>query len=163
MFGLVTLQVEFLGCKSRVPEEVLRRGSTAIEAHRDEDVRYVGTRPRTTPHDILSRVHPQRPWQYLNNVCGVNSNQSMMPREWLTSCCVYLQNLFAIASDALSKKILSDGKNLGRGILKVNSFVNHRVDVQLMDLCGHGKHQLQGRDMSPAGVCLTETFVVMAV
>lgn len=29
-----------------------------------------------------------------------------------------VQNLFAIASEALTRKILSDGKNLGRGILK---------------------------------------------
>lgn len=34
---------------------------------------------------------------------------------------------------------MREGKNLGGGILKVNSFVNHRVDVGLMDLCGHGE------------------------
>jgi hypothetical protein len=50
MFGLVTLQVEFLGCKSRVPEEVLRRGSTAIEAHRDEDVRQMEPAQKQTCH-----------------------------------------------------------------------------------------------------------------
>ena len=32
---------------------------------------------------------------------------------------------------------MREGKNLGKGILKVNSFINHRVDVGLMDLCGH--------------------------
>jgi xanthine phosphoribosyltransferase len=33
---------------------------------------------------------------------------------------------------ALKARILRDGKNLGRGILKVDSFINHQVDPQLM-------------------------------
>lgn len=37
---------------------------------------------------------------------------------------------------ALKDRILSEGKNLGRGILKVDSFINHQVDPQLMDECG---------------------------
>ena len=37
---------------------------------------------------------------------------------------------------ALENKILSDGKYLGNGILKVDSFVNHQVDPALMMACG---------------------------
>lgn len=36
----------------------------------------------------------------------------------------------------LEERILRDGKNLGGGILKVDSFVNHQVDPLLMDACG---------------------------
>ena len=36
----------------------------------------------------------------------------------------------------LEERILRDGKNLGGGILKVDSFVNHQVDPVLMDACG---------------------------
>jgi xanthine phosphoribosyltransferase len=36
----------------------------------------------------------------------------------------------------LEERILRDGKNLGGGILKVDSFVNHQVDPLLMDVCG---------------------------
>lgn len=38
--------------------------------------------------------------------------------------------------ELLKKRILSDGKNLGNGILKVDSFINHQVDPVLMDACG---------------------------
>ena len=38
--------------------------------------------------------------------------------------------------DELKERILRDGKNLGGGILKVDSFVNHPVDPLLMDACG---------------------------
>jgi xanthine phosphoribosyltransferase len=37
---------------------------------------------------------------------------------------------------ALKDRILQDGRNLGRGILKVDSFLNHQVDVELIDACG---------------------------
>ena len=37
---------------------------------------------------------------------------------------------------ALKDRILKDGKNLGNGILKVDSFVNHQVDPDLMDEAG---------------------------
>ena len=37
---------------------------------------------------------------------------------------------------ALKERILKDGRNLGGGILKVDSFVNHQVDPVLMDACG---------------------------
>jgi xanthine phosphoribosyltransferase len=33
---------------------------------------------------------------------------------------------------ALKERILSDGENLGRGILKVDGFINHQVDPALM-------------------------------
>jgi xanthine phosphoribosyltransferase len=34
--------------------------------------------------------------------------------------------------DALKERIVRDGENLGRGILKVDSFINHQVDPALM-------------------------------
>jgi xanthine phosphoribosyltransferase len=36
----------------------------------------------------------------------------------------------------LEERILLEGKILGGGILKVDSFVNHQVDPMLMDACG---------------------------
>jgi xanthine phosphoribosyltransferase len=38
--------------------------------------------------------------------------------------------------EELKERILRDGKVLGGGILKVDSFVNHQVDPRLMDACG---------------------------
>lgn len=38
--------------------------------------------------------------------------------------------------NALHRRILDEGRNLGRGILKVDSFLNHQVDPQLIDQCG---------------------------
>ena len=38
---------------------------------------------------------------------------------------------------ALEQRILAEGRNLGQGILKVDSFVNHQVDPTLMLACGH--------------------------
>src|SRR5512141_1111970 len=37
---------------------------------------------------------------------------------------------------ALKDRIIRDGKYLGNGILKVDNFINHQVDPQLMDACG---------------------------
>lgn len=37
---------------------------------------------------------------------------------------------------ALKERILKEGKNLGGGILKVDNFINHQVDPELMDACG---------------------------
>ncbi len=37
---------------------------------------------------------------------------------------------------ALKERIQKYGKNLGHGILKVDSFINHQVDPVLMDSCG---------------------------
>jgi len=36
----------------------------------------------------------------------------------------------------LRDRILKEGKNLGDGILKVDSIINHQVDPSLMDACG---------------------------
>jgi len=36
----------------------------------------------------------------------------------------------------LKERILRDGKVLSGGILKVDSFINHQVDAQLMNACG---------------------------
>ena len=36
----------------------------------------------------------------------------------------------------LKLRIVTDGKNLGNGILKVDGFINHQVDPALMDTCG---------------------------
>jgi xanthine phosphoribosyltransferase len=36
----------------------------------------------------------------------------------------------------LKDRIVQSGKNLGGGILKVDSFINHQVDPELMDDCG---------------------------
>lgn len=38
--------------------------------------------------------------------------------------------------ELLKQRILSDGANLGGGILKVDGFINHQVDPQLMAACG---------------------------
>ena len=38
--------------------------------------------------------------------------------------------------ELLKQRILKDGKNLGGGILKVDRFINHQVDPNLMDECG---------------------------
>lgn len=36
----------------------------------------------------------------------------------------------------LKDKVIKEGRNLGNGILKVDSFINHQVDPELMDACG---------------------------
>jgi xanthine phosphoribosyltransferase len=41
-----------------------------------------------------------------------------------------------VAMDELKLRILTDGKNLGGGILKVDGFINHQVDPVLMENCG---------------------------
>ncbi len=38
--------------------------------------------------------------------------------------------------EALKARILAEGRDLGSGILKVDSFINHQVDVMLMKQCG---------------------------
>lgn len=38
--------------------------------------------------------------------------------------------------EQLKERILSEGQNLGGGILKVDGFVNHQVDPALMEACG---------------------------
>lgn len=38
--------------------------------------------------------------------------------------------------EALKKKIEQEGQNLGRGILKIDSFLNHQIDALLMEQIG---------------------------
>lgn len=38
--------------------------------------------------------------------------------------------------EQLRERIRREGKNLGNGILKVDGFINHQVDPQLMSACG---------------------------
>jgi len=38
--------------------------------------------------------------------------------------------------EKLIQRILREGQNLGGGILKVDGFINHQVDPELMDACG---------------------------
>ncbi len=40
--------------------------------------------------------------------------------------------------EELKEKILKEGKNLGNGILKVNTFLNHQIDSHLMVIVGRG-------------------------
>ncbi|MBI3764073.1 MAG: xanthine phosphoribosyltransferase [Chloroflexi bacterium] len=47
--------------------------------------------------------------------------------------------------DSLRIRILTDGKNLGNGILKVDGFINHQVDPTLMNECGRELARRFGR------------------
>jgi xanthine phosphoribosyltransferase len=38
--------------------------------------------------------------------------------------------------DLLKERILEEGKNLGRGILKIDAFLNHQLDVALLEAIG---------------------------
>lgn len=38
--------------------------------------------------------------------------------------------------EALKNRILEEGQDLGGGILKVDAFINHQVDPELMEACG---------------------------
>lgn len=38
--------------------------------------------------------------------------------------------------EALRQRIIDEGQNLGRGILKIDSFLNHQVDAELMEAVG---------------------------
>ncbi len=40
--------------------------------------------------------------------------------------------------EALNNRIMVEGQNLGRGILKIDSFLNHQVDAELMEAVGEG-------------------------
>lgn len=41
-----------------------------------------------------------------------------------------------LTMEQLKARIRTDGRNLGGGILKVDGFINHQVDPQLMEACG---------------------------
>lgn len=55
----------------------------------------------------------------------------------------------------LEQRILEEGRNLGNGILKVDSFVNHQVDAVLMDSCGEEFSSLFRR-LAPTKVLTAE-------
>jgi xanthine phosphoribosyltransferase len=38
--------------------------------------------------------------------------------------------------ELLRRRIAQEGKNLGRGILKIDSFLNHQIDAELMEMVG---------------------------
>ena len=44
--------------------------------------------------------------------------------------------------EALKERVKREGQNLGRGILKVDGFINHQVDPELMVMVGR---ELAGR------------------
>jgi xanthine phosphoribosyltransferase len=56
---------------------------------------------------------------------------------------------------ALEERIKAEGRNLGRGILKVDSFVNHQVDPALMMACGQEFARLF-RPVNPTKVLTAE-------
>lgn len=55
----------------------------------------------------------------------------------------------------LKKRIIEEGKNLGGGILKVDSLINHQVDPQLMDECGR-EFALRFADVAPTRILTAE-------
>ncbi|HLC03584.1 MAG TPA: xanthine phosphoribosyltransferase [Anaerolineales bacterium] len=57
--------------------------------------------------------------------------------------------------DELRLRILTDGRNLGNGILKVDGFINHQVDPNLMDACGRELAQRFG-PVAPTKVLTAE-------
>jgi xanthine phosphoribosyltransferase len=57
--------------------------------------------------------------------------------------------------EALEQRILSEGRNLGQGILKVDSFVNHQVDPTLMMACGQEFARLF-KDAQPTKILTAE-------
>lgn len=61
--------------------------------------------------------------------------------------------------EALRSRILDEGENLGRGILKIDSFLNHQVDAELMDAVG----QEIARRFSPARPTLVLTAEVSGI
>jgi len=56
---------------------------------------------------------------------------------------------------ALKERILREGKNLGGGILKVDGFINHQVDPELMEACGQELAR-RFRDVSATKVLTAE-------
>jgi xanthine phosphoribosyltransferase len=56
----------------------------------------------------------------------------------------------------LRERIQRDGKNLGNGILKVDSFMNHQLDAPLMKGCGE-EFAHRFRDYDPTKIFTAET------
>lgn len=55
----------------------------------------------------------------------------------------------------LQKRIAAEGKNLGGGILKVDSLINHQVDPKLMEACGK-EFARRFKDSQPTRVLTAE-------
>jgi len=55
----------------------------------------------------------------------------------------------------LKERILQEGKNLGSGILKVDGFINHQVDPELMDRCGE-EFARRFRSLNPTKILTAE-------
>jgi len=60
---------------------------------------------------------------------------------------------------ALEQRILNEGQNLGRGILKVDSFINHQIDTHLMFKVG----EELARRFADAGITKVMTAEVSGV
>lgn len=58
--------------------------------------------------------------------------------------------------DLLRQRILNDGKHLGKGILKVDSFMNHQIDPLLMQAVGE-EFAVKFRQFNPTRVLTAET------
>jgi xanthine phosphoribosyltransferase len=61
--------------------------------------------------------------------------------------------------EALKQKILTEGQNLGRGILKVDNFINHQIDTVLMFEIG----QELARPFADAGVTKVITAEISGI
>jgi len=61
--------------------------------------------------------------------------------------------------EALKRRIRAEGKNLGRGILKVDHFINHQIDTQLMFEMG----QEMARPFADAGVTKVITAEISGI
>lgn len=61
--------------------------------------------------------------------------------------------------EELKQRILAEGKNLGRGILKVDSFLNHQIDTHLMFAVG----QHLARHFENAGVTKVITAEISGI
>jgi xanthine phosphoribosyltransferase len=58
--------------------------------------------------------------------------------------------------DLLRQRILQDGKHLGKGILKVDSFMNHQIDPLLMQAVGE-EFAARFRQFNPTRILTAET------
>ena len=61
--------------------------------------------------------------------------------------------------EELKSRILADGENLGRGILRVDSFINHQIDTHLMFRVG----QEMARHFADAGVSKVITAEISGI
>jgi len=57
--------------------------------------------------------------------------------------------------EEIRQRVLSEGQNLGRGILKIDSFLNHQLDAELMDRVGQ-EIALLFRDAKPTRILTAE-------